>query len=1635
MKSFRSFIVLLFLFRNLLSVSNAQIVINELSPSNSTTISNGINKYDDWIEVYNAGAISVNLKGFSLSDLQSNPANFIFPPYILRPDSHLIVFACGKNKTNVADHWETAVSANNVWKYYSSAAAPDTNWRNLSFNDASWSSGRGGIGFGDGDDSTVISQGKVVLMRKTFNVADTSQIINAILNMDYDDGFVAYLNGVEIARANLGIVGVRPAHNELSIIGHEALMYQGFSPDSFFIDHNLLMSFLKQGTNVLAIEVHNESGGSNDLTAIPYLSFGLLNNGTFYNPLPSFFVAPIKEYYQANFKLSFSGETVFLFNNSTTLIDSVSFTPLATDNSKGRIPDASASWCIINTPSPGSTNNNSVCYTAYANSPIFSLAAGFYPSARFVSLSNAQGGLIRYTTNGDEPTSSASPYLSPILIDHSQVIRARVFKTGYLPSPIVTNTYFIGENVHLPVFSINTDSLNLWDYNTGIYVAGPNAQPIFPYLGANFWQDWQKPASIEYYDKDKSRIFSFDATIAIYGNYSRAQPQKSLEIRLGGRYGTSSINYPLIPDKPFITSTNDIILRNSGTDYNVVHFRDAFMERLLKNTHTGYIAAEPAVMFLNGKFWGVFTINENHDSHWIEANYGYKSNEIDFIKEYGSTLEVKSGSTNYFFNTYNYVANNDSLSSTFYQYIDSTWDLKNVLDYWIMETYFNNGDWLGDWTNNIKMWRPNTSTGKMRYMVYDLDFGLGYDANFTENRLQKALHPIAISYTSNLFNRFLSNPRVKREFINRYADLMNTIFLPSQMFPIMHQFQDSMAYDMPQHFAKWGSNMVDWQNHIDVMKNFINLRADTARGAIVSEFALQGKVVLTLNVIPSNAGRIEISTIVPESYPWSGIYFNGNPVTITAIPNPGFTFNHWSSPVVIGASDTASIATYNFTSSDAITAHFTGSSISPLIAISELNYNSSSVINAGDWLELHNYGTTSINISGWKLKDENDYNTFVFPVNTILSPNGYLVVASDLDKFKSVYPDVTNVIGDIGFNFSNAGGEIRLWKNNNSPYITFYYQENLPWPPAADGLGYTCELSNNTADPAIGSNWFAGCLGGSPGRAYSGSLATNAIVNGSTTFCTGGSVALSVDYVAGNNYQWQRNNVNIMGANDTIYTSSVGGTYTVQIANGGCSNISQPIVVNVVTQGVSPTVTNANRCGEGTVMLLASAPDSIYWYATQGGPIVGYGNSFTTPYLTADRTFYAQTSLMCPSAFVDVYATVNSITANPSVIDQNRCGPGNVIINANDTAQVRWYNAQLGGALIYSGNVFVTGFIPHDTTFYVEAGLVCPSERLPVNVTITSSVAPTSTDQSRCGPGSLVLTALSPDPIFWYDSISGGTQLGSGINFITPSISTTTTYYAEAIDVCASERIPVIATIRDIPLPPVTSDSTRCGPGQAVLSATSSAQVYWYDSPVGGNLLTIGSYLTTPFISSSTTFYASSFNICESSRIIATADILPLPILTLGNDTAIETGTSIILDAGVHNQYLWSTNETTQVITVDSAAIYSVLVTDANGCNNSDSIAITLFVDVNETADNNSSAIIFPNPGKDKVQLFIFSNTSTDAILKLFDLNGKIISERIINLSRGNNKNELDTSTLAAGIYYLQIRTNDKLKTFKLVIE
>ena len=155
----------------------------------------------------------------------------------------------------------------------------------------------------------------------------------------------------------------------------------------------------------------------------------------------------------------------------------------------------------------------------------------------------------------------------------------------------------------------------------------------------------------------------------------------------------------------------------------------------------------------------------------------------------------------------------------------------------------------------------------------------------------------------------------------------------------------------------------------------------------------------------------------------------------------------------------------------------------PPLVISEINYNSDTLSDSDDWLELHNRSANPIALGGWKVKDSNDSNVYNIPTVT-LPANGYLVVVKDLDQFEEIYPAVTNKIGELGFSLSNGGESIRLYNVQNKLEFSVRYNDRLPWDTLADGDGFTLELLDATGRINDGTNWFAGCPLGSPGAAY-----------------------------------------------------------------------------------------------------------------------------------------------------------------------------------------------------------------------------------------------------------------------------------------------------------------------------------------------------------------------------------------------------------------------------------------------------------------------------------------------------------------------------------------------------------------------
>lgn len=205
----------------------------------------------------------------------------------------MLMPACATIKAQAINHWETLIMAGDIWHYHIGITEPPSNWAANDFDDSSWLTGPGGIGYGDGDDATFISSVTSVYLRRNFDLVDTSVISMAILNVDFDDGFVAYLNGHEIARVNIGTSGTRPLFNQFALLNiYEAQIPSGGVPARFIINYDTLSKYVIQGGNILSLQVHNCDATSSDLSSATWFSVGIEDNSFNYRTVPGWFNDP-----------------------------------------------------------------------------------------------------------------------------------------------------------------------------------------------------------------------------------------------------------------------------------------------------------------------------------------------------------------------------------------------------------------------------------------------------------------------------------------------------------------------------------------------------------------------------------------------------------------------------------------------------------------------------------------------------------------------------------------------------------------------------------------------------------------------------------------------------------------------------------------------------------------------------------------------------------------------------------------------------------------------------------------------------------------------------------------------------------------------------------------------------------------------------------------------------------------------------------------------------------------------------------------------------------------------------------------------------------------------------------------------
>ncbi len=529
--------------------------------------------------------------------------------------------------------------------------------------------------------------------------------------------------------------------------------------------------------------------------------------------------------------------------------------------------------------------------SAHCSPLSFTPASGFYSSMVEVKISiKDPQAVIYYSTDGSAPTMSSHIYNGAIQVNSTTVLRAVGFKNDKATSPVNTGTYFIGEKTSLPVVSIGVDPKSMFDPVKGMYMMGPDASKEKPYYGANFWKKMELPINVELFEPGGAAGFTSGAGMKIAGNFSRQFPKKSLSIYFKKKYGTSKLKYPLFPDFPKVTKFKVFILRNNGNNYGRAMMRDGLASSLTKGLEVDYQKFRPCVVFINGKYWGLYNIREKSTARYFKSNYNVKKKNLDLIKKMAI---VQAGDAAAYNNLTGYLETNDMRKERHYKHISNMMDIDNFIDYNLLELYIVNTDWPG---NNNKRWRERKPGAKWRWFIFDCDAGFeAWQQDLAKDMITFATDPDGPGYpnppwSTLVLRKLLKNKDFRNRFISRAATHLNTRFSKTGVHKRIDEIAAMIYDEIPRDYDRWNYKD-EWEDEVDILKGFASERADYMFLNFARYFKTNGTAKLK---IEGTGGRVFIDGLDTGKSRYSGKYFKGTRLTLKAIPYRGKKFLKWS---------------------------------------------------------------------------------------------------------------------------------------------------------------------------------------------------------------------------------------------------------------------------------------------------------------------------------------------------------------------------------------------------------------------------------------------------------------------------------------------------------------------------------------------------------------------------------------------------------------------------------------------------------------------------------------------------------------------------------------------------------------------
>ena len=823
-----------------------------------------------WVEIFNKSSRSVDLSGFTLTDDLKEKRKWTFGKVVLRPSERMVVFMSGKDYPDFVPPSDSVnMIGKGCWKWTDaqndppgeSIAEPLPGKKDVCFlengrrmfgarmqfsenKELGWSSISVFVGTRRGDpDQSIDIEGRDEILLTGY-IAKDRKVSVRLAQSDLDEW-----NGYEMVLTGTG-------------------------------DSSTTYSFrLPAGTNYP------------DLSSIYGTRFSpaLMETHPVDMKITSYIARNRGHEPHASFKLDKKGGKLYLLD-TLGVVNAYVFYPravLGKSWSLGAGPDGEESWGYAD-PSPLKAQEGEVLPSRSPSLPKLP-SSGFYSKAFDVDFPQDQ--YVRCETGGAMP-SAESPQTVSLRVKSTTVLRCASFYPGAVPGVVETRTYIFEDAPTVPAVFIAADPKQLFDADTGLYVKGDDAWESTPYYGANYWQDKEIPAFVELVEPGaKKPGFAENVGYSIFGNYSRASEKKSAAIIFREKYGKKRLEYKLFPEFPELKKFKSFLLRNNGSGFGMTYFLDRLASSVTEGLGVDYQRGRAAVVFYNGKYYGLHNIRERSSKHYFETHYGYDPDKIDLLK---SDNSVSAGSATDYINFEHWLATYYLDEDENYEYAASQVDIDNYLNYVQSEIFLDNRDWPA---NNVKKWRRSDTKSPWKWFLYDLDFGFGSGfSDNTDNIFDFVTADDGPDWPNGpkstlLLRTLFENDGFRTAFINRMTTLLSMNFESQRLLKKIDALNSEIADEIARDQKRWNLNAGRMDEALSQMVSFAKNRQGVVMEELMEHFDLEKKCKVEL--VSEGRGSIAVHGLALDRSSMDVTFFKGVPVTLSARPAEGAVFSGW----------------------------------------------------------------------------------------------------------------------------------------------------------------------------------------------------------------------------------------------------------------------------------------------------------------------------------------------------------------------------------------------------------------------------------------------------------------------------------------------------------------------------------------------------------------------------------------------------------------------------------------------------------------------------------------------------------------------------------------------------------------------